>query len=68
MGWPRGIIMESSLNSSLLSKVLAMFGKADTWQGRVQAIEVVPGKLWVPFWSGPRDMGYFISLDPADWE
>lgn len=68
VGWPRGIIMESSLNSSLLSKVLAMFGKADTWQGRVQTIEVAPGKLWVPFWSGPRDMGYFISLDPADWE
>lgn len=68
VGWPRGLITEPSLNTLLLSKVLEMFSKPNTWQSRVQPIEVAPGKLWVPFYSGLRDVGFFISLDPADWE
>lgn len=66
-GHLRGLISEPALCSSRLSAVLALFGKSNTWQGKLQPISLPNGKSWYPLFANTADCGFFISLDPDDW-
>ncbi|NHN78442.1 hypothetical protein HA520_14340 [Azotobacter chroococcum] len=63
----RGLMTDPVLTHVYASKALSLFGVADTWQGRVQPITLAGGKQLVPCWPNTGDMGYFVSLDSADW-
>lgn len=64
----RGVIGEPVLAGARLSNVLALFDLPNTWERRVQPITLPNGKQWMPLYPCLRDGGYFVSLDPADWE
>ncbi|ASL26977.1 hypothetical protein [Azotobacter chroococcum] len=63
----RGLMTDPVLTHVYASKALSLFGVADTWQGRIQPITLAGGKQLVPCWPNTGDMGYFVSLDSADW-
>lgn len=63
----RGLVSDPALAHVYASKALSLFGVADTWQGRVTPITLANGKQLAPCWSCTADMGYFVSLDEADW-
>lgn len=66
-GWARGVLIEPALSSYRLARVLEFFGAPDQWQERVKPITLPNGKQVVPMFTGPRDLGYFVSLDEEDW-
>lgn len=67
-GYLRGLITEPTLSISPLSEVLTTLGIANTWQSRVKPIDIPGGRQWMPIFGYTNDVGYFASLDPADWE
>lgn len=67
-GLLRGVVGDPVLSGALLSEVLALFGQPNTWQQRVRPITLPNGKQWVPLYPHDSEGGYFVSLDPADWE
>lgn len=67
-GYLRGVISEPTLCTALLSNVMTLFGKSNTWQMRVTPITMPNGKQWVPMWLGSGDAAFFVSLDALDWE
>lgn len=64
----RGVIGEPVLSGVRLSNVMSFFDLPNTWERRVQPILLPNGKQWMPLYPSPQDDGYFVSLDPADWE
>lgn len=66
-GYLRGLISEPMLGTGKLSNVLALFGLSNVWQSRCAAISLPGGRSWVPIYPHEQDMGFFASLDAADW-
>lgn len=66
-GYLRGLISEPMLCTGKLSNVLALFGLSNVWQSRCAAISLPGGRSWVPIYPHESDMGFFASLDAADW-
>ncbi|WP_349571021.1 hypothetical protein [Azotobacter salinestris] len=67
-GYLRGLISEPTLAGTKLSAVCGLFGQPNTWQSRVTPIDLPNGKQWVPIYPTSAELGFFVSLDPADWE
>lgn len=68
VGYLRGLISEPSLSGAALPDVLRLFGKPNVWQSRVQALDLPGDHKWVPIFPNNNELGFFVSLDPADWE
>ncbi|WP_371369949.1 hypothetical protein ACA097_09510 [Pseudomonas sp. QL9] len=66
-GYLRGLITEPCLSISPLSEVLVTLGLTNTWQGRVRPINIPGGRQWLPIFGYTQDLGFFASLDAADW-
>lgn len=66
-GYARGLRAEPTLSSALLSEVMALFGKANSWDQRVQPIVFPDGNSYMPLFVNTSAPGFFISLDPSDW-
>lgn len=66
-GYLRGLISEPMLCSGKLSNVLTLFGVSNVWQSRCAALSLPGGRSWVPIYPHESDMGFFASLDAADW-
>lgn len=67
-GYLRGLISEPMLCTGKLSNVLALLGLSNVWQSRCAAIGLPGGRSWVPIYPHEQDIGFFASLDAADWE
>jgi hypothetical protein len=67
VGYLRGLISEPSLSGADFSDVCRLFGKPNVWQSRVKVLDLPGGHQWVPIFPHKDDLGYFASLDPADW-
>ncbi|MEE4462251.1 hypothetical protein V2S84_08975, partial [Azotobacter chroococcum] len=64
----RGVVSDPVLCGAKASQVLPLLGSNNTWQARVTAISLANGKQLVPLFPSGGDRGYFVSLDPSDWE
>lgn len=67
-GYLRGVISDPLLCGFTLSNVAALLGVPDTRATWVGPIAVPGGRQWVPLFPNNQDSGFFVSLDPADWE
>lgn len=66
-GYLRGLITEPCLSISPLSEALTALGLTNTWQARVRPIDIPGGRQWIPIYGYVADLGFFASLDSADW-
>lgn len=67
-GQLRGVVSDPVLSGALASQVLPLLGSSNTWQARVTPISLANGTQWLPLFAAANDYGFFVSLDPADWE
>lgn len=67
-GYLRGLISEPTLSGAKFSAVCNLLGLPATWQSRVKSFTLPNGQQWVPIYPSASESGFFVSLDPSDWE
>lgn len=66
-GYLRGLVADPVLSFAAPSQVFPALGLSNTWQARVTPFTLPDGKQWVPLYPHVSDLGFFVSLDEADW-
>lgn len=69
LGRLRGVMNSPELAGVFFSNLLPRLGKPQpVWQDRFRPLTLANGKQYLPMWTTQLNLGFFVSIDEADWD